>query len=78
VVVFAPAGAGVREAAFIALAAPTVGVAEATAVALSARVLHSLADVTLAVVSTGGRRGFRALRRKSKAEAEAPGHGVAT
>ncbi|WP_167736175.1 lysylphosphatidylglycerol synthase domain-containing protein [Nocardioides sp. 503] len=48
VLVVAPAGLGAREGLFVLLLAPTTGVAEATALALLARVLHTLADGALA------------------------------
>ena len=48
VVVFAPAGLGAREAVFVLLLAPIVGVAEATALALLARVVHTGADALMA------------------------------
>lgn len=60
VVVFAPAGAGAREAVLVAVCAPVVGAPEALAVALACRLLLTLADVALAVV--GGLRG--AVRRQ--------------
>ena len=43
VVVFAPAGAGVREALLIATLSPMLGVGKATAVALVSRVLMTAA-----------------------------------
>ena len=51
VVVLAPAGFGAREALFIALLTPTLGLAAATAVALVNRVLHTLADFGIAAVA---------------------------
>ena len=48
VVVFAPAGVGAREAVFVLLLAPTIGVAQATALALLARVVHTGADALMA------------------------------
>jgi uncharacterized membrane protein YbhN (UPF0104 family) len=52
VVVFAPAGAGAREAVLVAVCAPVVGAAEALAVALACRLLLTLADVALALVGS--------------------------
>ena len=48
VVVVAPAGVGAREALFVVLLAPLTSVAEATALALLARVVHTAADALLA------------------------------
>jgi len=48
VVIAAPAGVGAREALFVALLTPVLGVAEATALALLARVVHTVADGLLA------------------------------
>ena len=48
VVVLAPAGVGAREATFVVLLAPVTGVAAATALALLARVVHTLADAVMA------------------------------
>jgi hypothetical protein len=59
VVVFAPAGAGAREAVLVAVCAPVVGGPEALAVALACRLLLTLVDVVLALL--GGVRG--AVRR---------------
>lgn len=55
-VVVAPAGVGAREVTLVALLAPAVGLATATAVALVTRVLHTAADLALAAVSSFGRR----------------------
>jgi hypothetical protein len=56
-VVFAPAGAGVREVLLIATLGPVVGVAGATAIALVSRVLMTAGDLLTAAVSAGfGRR----------------------
>jgi uncharacterized membrane protein YbhN (UPF0104 family) len=51
VVVFAPAGAGIREVLLIAMLGPVVGVGGATAVALLSRALVSLGDVLMAGVA---------------------------
>lgn len=48
VVVIAPAGVGAREACFVLLLAPVIGVAAATALALLARVVHTVADGLMA------------------------------
>ncbi|MGL5809882.1 MAG: lysylphosphatidylglycerol synthase domain-containing protein [Nocardioides sp.] len=50
VVVFAPAGVGVREAVFVLMLAGSTGVGAATALVLLARVVHTAADALLAVV----------------------------
>lgn len=47
-VVVAPAGAGAREAALVALLAPTLGLPVAAAGALLVRVVHTVADVVIA------------------------------
>jgi len=47
----APAGLGAREALFVVLLTPTTGVAVATSVALLSRVMHTVADFTLAGAS---------------------------
>lgn len=47
VVVLAPAGLGAREATFVALLSPVTGLPVATAVALLARVVHTVADLLL-------------------------------
>lgn len=49
-VVFAPAGVGAREAVLILVLTPAVGVVGATTVALLLRVVHTVADMALAVV----------------------------
>lgn len=48
-VVFAPAGVGAREAVLILVFTPALGIAGATSVALLLRVVHTLADVGLAI-----------------------------
>ncbi|MDP2774102.1 MAG: lysylphosphatidylglycerol synthase domain-containing protein [Nocardioides sp.] len=50
VVVLAPAGVGAREGVFVLLLTPVTGVAGATALALLARVVHTVADGLLAAV----------------------------
>lgn len=50
VVVLAPAGLGAREATFVALLSPVTGLPVATAVALLARVVHTVADLLLAAL----------------------------
>lgn len=51
VIVFAPAGVGAREAVFVVAAAPSLGVGPAAALAVTARVVHTLADFTMAGVA---------------------------
>lgn len=48
-VVLAPAGVGARETVFVVLLTPLLGVAPATALALLARVVHTVADAALAL-----------------------------
>jgi uncharacterized membrane protein YbhN (UPF0104 family) len=48
VIVLAPAGVGPREALFVVLLTPLLGVGPATALALLARVVHTAADAALA------------------------------
>lgn len=60
VIVFAPAGAGAREVAFVFLLEPLLGVGEATALALLARVLSTAGDVITASVSWAVARRVRA------------------
>lgn len=57
-VVFAPAGAGVRDVLLIALLGPLVGTGAATAVALLSRILMTVGDLVMAGVSAAvaGRR----------------------
>jgi glycosyltransferase 2 family protein len=56
-VVFAPAGAGVRDVLLIAALGPVLGVAPAAAVALVSRVLMTLGDLITAAAAAGfGRR----------------------
>jgi glycosyltransferase 2 family protein len=56
-VVFAPAGAGVRDVLLVAVLAPTIGVAGATAIALVSRVLLTVGDLITAAAAAGfGRR----------------------
>ncbi|MET3963051.1 uncharacterized membrane protein YbhN (UPF0104 family) [Marmoricola sp. OAE513] len=58
-VVLAPAGVGARETVFVLLLTPLLGVGPATALALLARVLHTLADGALALVWWSLRRSTR-------------------
>jgi hypothetical protein len=67
VVVFAPAGAGAREAVLVAVCTPVVGGPEALAIALASRLLLTLADVVFALA--GGLRG--AVRRGHESAARA-------
>jgi uncharacterized membrane protein YbhN (UPF0104 family) len=64
-VVVAPAGVGAREATLIALLGPITGVANATAIALLTRALHTGGDLLLAAVSWW-------LHRRAKIAAPAP------
>jgi len=48
VIVFAPAGVGARETVFVLLLGPLTSVADATALALLARVVHTAADALIA------------------------------
>jgi hypothetical protein len=50
-VVFAPAGAGVREVLLVALLGPVLGTGGATAIALVSRVLMTVGDLATAAVS---------------------------
>jgi hypothetical protein len=52
-VVFAPAGAGVREVLLVAMLGPVLGVGAATAVALVSRVLLTAGDLLTAAVAAG-------------------------
>lgn len=57
-VVFAPAGAGVREVLLVALFGPVVGVGGATALALVSRILMTVGDLlTAGLAAWSGRRG---------------------
>lgn len=56
-VVVAPAGAGAREVALVALLAPTLGVPVAAAGALLVRVVHTAADVAIAGIAWLAARG---------------------
>ena len=47
-VVFAPAGVGAREVVFVLLLGPATGVGAATALALLARAVHTVADASMA------------------------------
>ncbi len=78
-VVFAPAGAGIREVMLIAMLGPVVGVGGATAVALLSRALVSLGDVLMAgaAVAYNWRPGVgRARDDVAPAEERPPGHEV--
>jgi len=48
VIIFAPAGVGARETVFVLLLTPMLSVADATALALLARVVHTAADALMA------------------------------
>jgi len=60
--IFAPAGVGVREGAMAVLLAPWLGAAEATVLAVIARIWMTLAEL-LPLVALGGGGAFRWLRR---------------
>ncbi len=59
VVVFAPAGAGIREVLLVAALGPVIGTGPATAVALVSRAVNTISDLLCA-----GRRGGRPLPRR--------------
>jgi hypothetical protein len=65
VVVFAPAGVGAREGVFVLLLAPIIGVGEATALALLARVVHTGADALMAAGWWLAARRFKVPRVRS-------------
>ena len=64
VVVVAPAGVGAREAVFVLLLAPVTTVAGATALALLARALHTVADGLMAALAWSVARRTRAAARE--------------
>jgi len=55
-IVFAPAGAGVRDVLLVALLGPVLGVGSATAVALVSRVLTTVGDLLAAALAAGSSR----------------------
>lgn len=59
-VILAPAGLGAREAAFVVLAEPAVGVATATAIALISRIVWTIGDVVVAAGAAWAARSTRA------------------
>jgi glycosyltransferase 2 family protein len=59
VVVFAPAGAGIREVLLVAILGPTLGVGKATAVALVSRVLMTAGDLITAAAAAALARAAR-------------------
>jgi glycosyltransferase 2 family protein len=61
-VVFAPAGVGVREVLLVAMLSPAVGTGGATAIALVSRVLTTAGDLLTAAAAGGCRRRPRADR----------------
>lgn len=63
VIVFAPAGAGVREVLLVATLGPAIGVGNATAVALISRVLTVLVDLLTAGAAVAYNRYFLARPR---------------
>jgi hypothetical protein len=52
-VVFAPAGAGVRDVLLVAMLSPMIGVGSATALALVSRVLLTAGDLITAAAAAG-------------------------
>jgi uncharacterized membrane protein YbhN (UPF0104 family) len=65
IIVFAPAGAGVRDVLLIALLGPVVGTGPATAVALVSRILMTAGDLITAGISAwSGRRSAIAVPRE--------------
>jgi glycosyltransferase 2 family protein len=64
VIVFAPAGAGVREVLLVATLGPAIGVGNATAVALISRVLTILVDLLTAGAAVAYSRYFLARPRE--------------
>jgi uncharacterized membrane protein YbhN (UPF0104 family) len=58
-VVFAPAGAGVREVLIVALLGPVIGVGAGTAVALVSRTLTTIGDLLAAAVAAASSRHLR-------------------
>jgi uncharacterized membrane protein YbhN (UPF0104 family) len=80
VVVFAPAGAGVREVLLVAMLGPVVGVGGATAVALLSRAMVTLGDLLMAGVAAAYNRHLRVGRVQddvAPADDKPPGRGVA-
>jgi hypothetical protein len=61
VIVIAPAGVGARETVFVLLLTPALGVGPATALALLARVVHTVADTSLAAAWWAATRRARLL-----------------
>lgn len=55
----APAGLGAREAVFVALLAPEIGLPTATAVAMLTRLAHTVADFVAAAAASGWRHTAR-------------------
>jgi uncharacterized membrane protein YbhN (UPF0104 family) len=70
VIVVAPAGLGAREGLFVLLLTPLLGVAGATAVALLARVVHTVADGVMAAGWWYAARSARAPRKPTMAVLE--------
>ncbi len=70
-VVFAPAGAGVREVLLIAILGPVIGVGDATAVALVSRVVMTGSDLLTAAAAAwfSPRTGAAAARRSRRGRA---------
>jgi glycosyltransferase 2 family protein len=65
IVIFAPAGAGVRDVLLVATLGPVLSVASATAVALVSRVLMTIADLLTAAAAAGfSRRPGRGIHKE--------------
>jgi hypothetical protein len=73
-VVFAPAGAGVREVLLVTMLGPVVGTGAATAVALVSRVVMTVADLLTAAVAATCSRGpaAAAIKQAQPAAEQAP------
>jgi uncharacterized membrane protein YbhN (UPF0104 family) len=69
----APAGAGIREAAMIVLLSTSLPTAQATVIALVSRLLIVLGDVFWGVVALLGRPAGRQVRRRLAGSAARPG-----
>jgi glycosyltransferase 2 family protein len=71
VVVFAPAGAGIRDLLLIAMFGPMIGVGRATAVALVSRVVMTVGDLVMAAgAAVLGRRSVREAAARETAARE--------
>lgn len=65
VIILAPAGLGPREALFVTLLAPVVSLPAAVALAIVSRLVHVVADVTIALASWAWARRVRATGGES-------------